>query len=141
MKLLFSAFLLLSLVAACSEGSSIGNSLSPEPSITSTLGPFAASDANAVISGLCELSDPDIAVDRANTIFFEQVHSRLHVLAAAVEPIDRSVSGALFEAKQRVELDLAAEALPASYLEDVKRLLEAVAGALDAAGLPATTCG
>jgi hypothetical protein len=142
MRLLVSAFLSLSLVAtACSEGSSIGPSLSPEPSITSTLGPFAASDANAVISGLCELNDPDIAVDGANTIFFEQVHSRLHVLAAAVEPIDRSVSGALFEAKQKVELDLAAEALPASYPEDVMSLLEAVAAALDTARLPSTTCG
>lgn len=141
MKHLVSVLLSLSLLVACSEGSSSRDSVSPEPSITGTLGPFAASDAAATIAGLCELQDPQVTLDRANTIFFEKIHSRLHVLAAAVEPIDRSVSGSLFEAKQKVELDLAENAFPASYPEDATSLLEAVVAALDATGLPSTGCG
>ena len=141
MRLLVSALLSLCILETACSGSSIGDFVQPQSSITSTLGPFAASDAAAVIPGLCELSAPEVTVDGANTIFFERVHSRLHVLAAAVEPIDRSVSGALFEAKEKVEVDLARDALPASYPDDVTGLLEAVAAALGAAGLPSTRCG
>ena len=140
MKLLLPALLLLALGTAACDGSGGGRSPSSQPPVAGSLGPFTASDARAVVSGVCDMRDPAMGLDRANTVFFEQVHDRLHVLAAAVEPIDRTVSADLFEAKEKVELDLDDDALPASYPGDVTSLLGAVDAALDTAGLPATGC-
>jgi hypothetical protein len=134
------AVLLASLLAACGDASTSGGA-APGPTVTGSLGAFDTSDAAAVVSGLCELRDPEISRDDANTTFFEQVHSRLHVLAAAIEPIDRPASGTLFEAKEKVELDLQGPQLPASFGDDVSSLLEAVTKALDVAGLPSGRCG
>ena len=140
MKRLLPPLVVIALGTAACGGYGGGPTPSPQPAVSGSGGTFTASDASAVVSGVCELQDPQIGLDRANTIFFERVHEHLHVLAAAVEPIDRNVSADLFEAKEKVELDLAEDALPASYSGDVKSLLGAVGAALDDAGLPSRGC-
>jgi hypothetical protein len=135
-----SAVLIVVLFAACGDASSSGPS-EAGPTVTGSLGAFDTGDAAAVVSGICELRDPAITRNDANAIFFDQVHERLHVLAASVEPVDRPVSGAVFEAKEKVELDLEGDQLAASFEDDVASLLQAVVRSLDTVGLPSGRCG
>ena len=139
-KRLLPPLVVITLATAACGGGGGGPTPTPQPAVTGSGGTFTAGDATTVVSGVCDMQDLQIGLDRANTIFFERVHEHLHVLAAAVEPIDRNVSADLFEAKERVELDLAEDPLPASYSGDVKSLLGAVGAALDTAGLPSHGC-
>jgi len=134
------AWLALSLTA-CGHGGS------PAPSVgasgpSGALGVFTQADADDTIAGLCRLTTlPLTSVDAANGTFYDQVHEHLHVLAAATDPVDRRVSGALLEAKERVEEDLlAGGSLPSSYPDDARTLLAATRTALSTVGLRAAAC-
>jgi hypothetical protein len=84
---------------------------------------------------------PLSSLDDANGTYYDAVHQNLRVLAAAAEAVDPQVSGALLQAKQKVEEDLLADpALPASYPTDVNALLTATRSALATTGLRSPAC-
>jgi hypothetical protein len=128
----------LMLLAACAGGGTIA--ASPAASGPSgSLGVVTAQAAAAAVSALCQMRG---AADRdaANGVFYDRAHSTLHVLAAAVENVDRVSTGQVLVTMQRVEADLEADALPASFAGDASALLESVRSALAAVDLPAPRC-
>jgi hypothetical protein len=131
-RLIALAFVPALLAAACSG--------SDEPEPSSPTGPVARADTDRAVNGLCELAgETDLAT--ANARFQDQAHRTLHAVAAEAERVDRAVSAALLETKQRVEADLAEPDLPAGFADDVEALLVALRAALETIGLPAPACG
>jgi|GEM_PF-1620635 len=113
----------------------------PEPTASGSLGTVTASDARVLVAALCELEGPAATdPDRAGRIFYDRAHEALHVLAAAVEPVDRAAAAALLVAKERVEADLAGPGLSDAFPDHAAHLLEATRAALGAVGLPAPSC-
>ncbi len=129
----------LALLAACGGYGADDQHPSPPPS--GALGPVTQVAADRALLGLCviaaELTDD---LDAASTVFFNESHDELHVIAAATEATNRGAAGALLEAKQRVEADLGGTELPAGFADDVASLLAATRGALEAIGLEASDC-
>ena len=133
---LIPALVLFALVAC--DGGTPG--ASPAPSGPSgSLGVMTADAGIQALAALCELRSVTDR-DQANGVFFDHAHQTLHVLAAATEPVDRVPAAGLLEAKQVVEADLQADALPPSFPDDVRALLEATRAALEAVDLPAPAC-
>jgi hypothetical protein len=129
---LVALILVVAVAAACSG--------SQDPGAADPTGPVARSDADRAVSGLCELADEtDLAA--ANAVFQDEAHRTLHAVAAEAERVDRAVSAALLQTKQRVEADLAEPDLPPGFADDVEALLVALSAALETIGLPAPECG
>ncbi len=128
------------LLSGCA--SSGGGGATPAPSGPSgSLGIVTVADARRAVQGLCEI-EAKFARDlgRANATFYDVTHQELHVIAAAAEVVDRLAAARLLQAKETVESDLAALALPGSFLHDVKALAAATLAALDALGVRVTRC-
>lgn len=123
----------LALVAAACSGSD------DAPPTAGTTSPVAAVDAERAVTGLCELAD-ETGLAAANALFQDRAHRTLHAVAAEAERVDRSVSAALLETKQRVEADLAEPDLPIGFADDVGALLVAFRAALETIGLSAPAC-
>ena len=129
---------LLGLVA-CGGG---GGGAEPSPAASGpsgSLGVMTADAGTRTVAALCELRTATER-DVANGLFFDAAHQSLHVLAAATETVDRVPAAGLLEAKQIVESDLQADALPDAFPEDVGALLEATRTALETVDLPAPQC-
>jgi hypothetical protein len=111
----------------------------PEPTARGSLGVVTAADARALVAALCRVAalagtDPG----EAGRTFRDRAHDELHVLAAAVEPVDRAAAAALLVAKERVEADLSTGA--GGFAAHAAELVRATRGALRAVGLPAPGC-
>ncbi|HEX9121807.1 MAG TPA: hypothetical protein VF984_00375, partial [Actinomycetota bacterium] len=93
------------------------------------------------VEGICEMAAKD-AADRtaANSVFYDRVHEELHVIAAAVQPRNTDVAATLLQAKERIESDLAATQLPASFADDMDALLGATGNALRTLDLDVPAC-
>jgi hypothetical protein len=124
-------------IVACNGGGAEPTTAPSGPS--GSLGVMTAEAGTEALVALCQLRS---ATDRdtANALFFDRAHLTLHVLAAATEPVDRVPAAGLLEAKQVVEADLQADALPETFPDDVGALLEATRTALDTVGLPSPGC-
>ncbi len=62
--------------------------------------------------------------EAARRTFFDRSHDALHVLALALEPVDRAKAGELLLAKQLVESDLQATPVRSALAQDIRRLAE-----------------
>lgn len=122
--------LLLVLVSCGSSGETV----TPEAT-----GAGDAVRAQAAVLGLCEIRDAS-ELETAEAVFHDRSHDALHAIAAAVEEVDRGAAADLLAAKQRVEADLAARELPATFASDVEDLLAATRAALAALGVPVPLC-
>jgi hypothetical protein len=125
------------LLAACGGAAAEPSPAGSGPS--GALGVMTAEAGTEMIAALCDLRT---AADRdaANATFFDRAHQALHVLAAATETVDRVPAAGLLEAKQVVEADLQADALPPRFRADVQALLGAARAALETVQLPAPGC-
>ncbi len=63
-------------------------------------------------------------VEAARQTFFDRSHDTLHVLALALEAVDRAKAGELLLAKQLVESDLESNPVRTSLAQDLGRLGE-----------------
>ena len=63
-------------------------------------------------------------VEPARQTFFDRSHDTLHVLALALEEVDRAKAGELLLAKQLVESDLESTPVRAALPQDLRRLAE-----------------
>ena len=87
----------------------------------------AADDAyGRALTGLCVARDQAGRTPaRVRTTFFDRSHGTLHVLARALENVDRSSTARVLETMNRVEVDLAFDRPPASLRADLDRLIDA----------------
>ena len=63
-------------------------------------------------------------VDAAGRTFFDRSHDTLHLLALALEDVDRAKAGELLLAKQLVESDLESTPVREALPQDLRRLAE-----------------
>jgi hypothetical protein len=127
----------LALVGPACDGSDDRAEPSPPPS--GSLGPVSPETADEAVLGLCAIAGATER-DEAEATFADRSHQTLHVIAAAVEEVDRAVAAELLEAKQAVEADLTEPVLPAGFPDHVGSLLDATRAALDTLGLDAPDC-
>jgi hypothetical protein len=132
---LVSAFALAALLAAC------GSESRPEPTGPTAPSSVTQPDADAMIGGLCEMSN-ELRGDAmgGRTLFYDAVHERLHRLAAEAQGTDPALAGALLEAKQVVEADLGSAAAPPGYGAHVDGLLAVTQDAVVLLGLTDPGC-
>jgi hypothetical protein len=130
------AFVLALAGPACATSS---ESDEPGPLQIGSLGPVLPEAADEAVLGLCDVW---VASDRADAAatFEDHSHEILHVVAAAVQEVDRGAAADLLEAKQVVEADLAEPVLPDDFEGDVETLLGALRASLGAIGLDAPDC-
>ncbi len=76
----------------------------------------------------------------AEARFFDRSHETLHVVARALEDVDRPLAGRLLEAKQKVEADFSGLASGDRVADDLGRLVEVTALALDRLAVPIPPC-
>lgn len=119
-------------LAAC------GGSDEDPPGVT---GSVAAEAANEAVLGLCEMAAEHIDdLETADAVFLDRSHDTLHLVAAAVEAVDRPAAAALLTAKQQVEADLGADPPGPGLADDLEELLSATREALARIGLSAPDC-
>jgi len=81
--------------------------------------------AEAVAQGLC-LAVADSGTDPAAAEeSFARVHSKLHVVARALQQVDRKAAGRLLVAKQKVEDDFRRRAPASELTPDLRNLMAA----------------
>jgi hypothetical protein len=111
----------------------------PGPLQIGSLGPVLQGSVEEAVAGLCDAAGAS-ELEVAAATFADRAHQTLHVVAAAVQEVDRAAAAALQQTKQRVEADLAEPALPPGFAADVDALLVALRAALEAIGLEAPSC-
>lgn len=101
---------------------------------------LAAADLEDLVTGLCDAIHQTDAV-ASESAFFGRAHAPLHVLADTLRDKDLTMEAAdLLVAKQRVEASYT-QALPPALLRDnLRALVEATGGGLDALRLPTLDC-
>jgi hypothetical protein len=131
------ALLLVALLTACSGGSSGADTIEVGGE------PVPASQLVGAAAGLCQAAGEarsDLATARAT--FFNRSHADIHVIARALESVDRSQAGRILTAKQRVESELLSEGPPAPTLAaDLRRLFAATRSGLRRLDVPVPDCG
>ena len=86
--------------------------------------PVPVSRLTAAVEGLCTAVGQAPDVPRAaETTFFDDSHATLHVIARALEDVDRPAAAALLEAKQRVEADFSGGLASGGRVADDLRIL------------------
>ena len=133
--------LLLALLAAC--GGSPGTPSTPAATGPSgALGTVTRQDAATAIVGLCRMGGyATIDLDRANGVYYGNVHDELAVIGAAADRVDRVASARLLQARVKVEDDLrSADVLHDSFATDIGALTAATRSALSAVGVPTAAC-
>ena len=83
------------------------------------------------------------APDRPRTAearFFDRSHETLHVIARALEDVDRPLAGRLLEAKQKVEADFSGLASGERTADDLGRLVAVAREGLDRLAVPSPPC-
>lgn len=76
----------------------------------------------------------------AEARFFDRSHTTLHLIARALEDVDRPLAGRLLEAKQKVEADFAGLASGDRAAEDLDRLVDVSRDGLDRLAVPVPPC-
>jgi hypothetical protein len=76
----------------------------------------------------------------AEARFFDRSHETLHVMARALEDVDRPLAGRLLEAKQKLESDFSGLASGDRVADDLNRLVEVGGAALDRLAVAVPPC-
>ena len=126
----FVAVLTLVLAVGCAGGSDEG----PD-TITVAGQPVAVAPLVDAHAGLCQAADQP---DAARRLFFDRSHEALHTVARALEDVDRTQTGELLQAKEKVESVLSAP--PPSLPDDLRRLAEVYRTGLGRLAITAPPC-
>ena len=93
------------------------------------------------LAGLCVARDQaGPTPTRVRATFFDRSHGTLHVLARALENVDRRSTARVLEAMYRVEADLKFDRPPASLPADLDGLVAAARAGLRRLDQPAPGC-
>jgi hypothetical protein len=135
---LASALIGAQLLSSCSSGPS---TVARTQTIEVDGEEVAASSLREAVTGLCAALEHLPADPRsARDAYYQLSHERLHMIAAAVQEIDRSAAASLLQAMAVVEEDLARPPFPASLAGDFDRLVTATRAALGALSIPTEHC-
>jgi hypothetical protein len=118
------ALVLAALLAGCSGGSS--------GAATVEVGgePVSAARLAGAAAGLCQATEEARSdVDTARTTFYDRSHADVHVIARALEDVDRTRAGRILLAKQRVEAELLSGGSP-TLPADLRQLFVATRAGL-----------
>jgi len=137
---------LLAAMGGASACTDTGASVSSPPGTTGATIVVAGDPVSHVrltdaLEGLCTARLE--ATDRPQTAearFFDRSHEMLHVIARAVEDLDRPVAARLLETKQKVEADFSGLASGDRVADDLGRLIEATRTALVRLAVPLPPC-
>ena len=130
------------LAPACDRGD---GSTSPPPATGPTIvvagDPVPVAQMTDALANLCTARDeaPD-SPDAAQARFFSRSHTTLHVVARALEDVDRPLAARLLEAKQKVEADFSAHASGGRVADDLRPLVTVTREALDRLAVPLPPC-
>jgi hypothetical protein len=99
--------LALVVVAMTVSGAGCGPDKKPAPVVVALAGQTVATAKLLTIStGICDAArQAGSNIDAARQTFFGQSHDGIHLIARGLQDVDRDASGALLEAKQKVEAD------------------------------------
>ncbi|MEA2932986.1 MAG: hypothetical protein QOI56_1771 [Actinomycetota bacterium] len=136
----------LATVIAATGCSPTGEATPPAPSTPgSTIvvagEPVAVAQVTDALANLCTARQE--APDRpqaAEARFFDRSHTTLHLVARALEDVDRSLAARLLEAKQKVESDFSGLATGDRVADDLGALIEVTRAALDRLAVPVPPC-
>ena len=140
----FAAALLVLLVLgpACVEVDTADPpSSTPGPTIVVAGDPVPVAHMTDALANLCAARDE--APDRpqaAEARFFDRSHTTLHLIARAVEDVDRPLAARLLEAKQKVEADFSGLASGDRVADDLGPLVTVTTEALDRLAVPLPPC-
>ena len=113
----------------------------PGPTIVVAGDPVPVAQMTDALANLCTARDE--AADRpqaAEARFFDRSHTTLHLIARAVEDVDRPLAARLLEAKQKVEADFSGLASGDRVADDLGPLVAVTADALDRLAVPLPPC-
>jgi hypothetical protein len=111
------------------------------PTIVVAGDPVPVAQMTDALANLCTAQDE--APDRpqaAEARFFDRSHTTLHLVARAVEDVDRSLAARLLEAKQKVEADFSGLASGDRVADDLASLVTVTRDALDRLAVPVPPC-
>ena len=131
--------LALALVAG---GAACGDDDGPRTSVKVGDEEVPATRLADALQGVC-LSGRQAAtgnVEPARRTFFDRSHDTLHLLAVALEAVDRQKAGELLLAKQLVEADLEATPVRANLAQDLGRLADVTRSGLDRLEISTPPC-
>ena len=103
----------------------------------------AAADSayGRALAGLCVARDQAAHTPtRVRATFFDRSHGTLHVLARALENVDRASTARVLETMNKVEVALALDRPPTSLGADLDRLIAATRAGLRRLREPAPGC-
>ena len=129
------ALVLAAVLAGCSRGSS--------GAATVEVGgePVSATRLAAAAAALCQATEEARSdVDAARTTFYDRSHADVHVIAQALEEVDRSRAGRILLAKQRVEAELLSGGSP-TLPDDLRQLFLATRAGLHRLDVSVPDCG
>jgi hypothetical protein len=138
--------ILVSVPAACTGGRAAPGSPSSSDTTTGATivvagAPVPAARLTDALENLCQARTE--APDRpqaAEARFFDRSHETLHLIARALEDVDRPLAGRLLEAKQKVEADFSGLASGDRVADDIGRLVEVTRAGLDRLAVPVPPC-
>jgi hypothetical protein len=132
---LLTSAILLVVSASCGGG----NGAEPTDLPSGSLGVVTPADAREAVLGLCasvgSLDDDPVGAEEA---FTDRSHDELHVIAAALQEVDREAAADLLEAKQRVEAGFAGPDGPSA--EEMESLIAATRVGLDVLSIETPSC-
>ena len=133
--------MLLAPLAACSGGGDASPPGTTGPTIVVAGDPVPLARLTDALAHLCtaRVEAPE-RPQAAEARFFDRSHEALHVVARALEGVDRPMAARLLEAKQKVEADFSGLASGDRVADDLGRLVDATRAALDRLAVPAPPC-
>ena len=136
--------MVLVLAPACNR-SGAGTATPPADTTGPTLvvagDPVPMARMTDALANLCTARDeaPD-SPEAAQARFFSRSHTTLHVVARALEDVDRPLAARLLEAKQKVEADFTNRASGGRVADDLRPLVTVTRDALDRLAVPLPPC-
>jgi hypothetical protein len=133
--------LALSAVPGCAGGDASPSPDTTGPTVVVAGDPVPVARMTDALENLCTAREE--APDRpraAEARFFDRSHETLHVIARALEDVDRPLAGRLLEAKQKVEADFSGLASGDRVADDLGRLVEVTRAGLDRLAVPLPAC-
>ena len=111
------------------------------PTIVVAGDPVPVARLTDAVENLCTArADAPHRLRAAEARFFDRSHETLHLIARALEDVDRPLAARLLEAKQKVEADFSGLASGDRVADDLGRLIGATRAALDRLAVPIPPC-
>lgn len=131
--------MLFGLLLACGGNGATGSTTGPTMVVAGD--PVPVAQVTDALAQLClARDDAPRRPQAAEARFFDRSHTTLHLIARALEDVDRPLAARLLEAKQVVEADFSGLASGDRIADDLDRLVDVTAEGLDRLAVPLPSC-